>query len=73
MKSLDVLGCPTAIATHRDPSIRAARLAQILAWVKSGQLRPHVAEAYPLRELRAAMLAKWESRSVGGIVVHPWA
>jgi hypothetical protein len=30
-----------------------------------------VAEVYPLREVRAAMLAKWESRTVGGIVLHP--
>ncbi|MFV8754731.1 NADPH:quinone oxidoreductase family protein [Nannocystaceae bacterium ST9] len=73
MKSLDVLGCPTAISTHRDPSLRAPRLEQILAWVAAGRLRPHVAEVYPLREVRAAMLAKWESRTVGGIVVHPGA
>jgi NADPH2:quinone reductase len=73
MKSLDVLGCPTAISTHRDPSIREPRLKQILAWVEAGRLRPHVAEAYPLREVRAAMLAKWQSRTVGGICVHPWA
>lgn len=71
MKSLDVLGCPTAIATHRDPSIRELRLRQILAWVGAGKLRPHVAEAYPLSEVKAAMLAKWESRTVGGIVVRP--
>lgn len=72
MKSLDVLGCPTAISTHRDPSLRVPRLRQILAWVEAGQLRPHVAETFPLREVRAAMLAKWESRTVGGICVHPW-
>ncbi len=71
MKSLDVLGCPTAISTHRDPSLRAPRLRQILAWVEAGQLRPHVAEVYPLREVRAAMLAKWTSQTVGGIVVRP--
>jgi NADPH2:quinone reductase len=72
MKSIDVLGCPTAISTHRNPSLRAPRLKQILAWVEAGRLRPVVAEAYPLREVRAAMLAKWASRTVGGIVLHPW-
>ncbi len=71
MKGLHVIGCPTAIATHRDPSIRAARLRQLLEWVAAGKLVPHVAERYPLSEIKAAMLAKWESRTVGGIVVHP--
>jgi NADPH2:quinone reductase len=70
MKSLDVLGCPTAIATHRDPGLREPRLRQILEWVEAGKLRPVVAEAYPLGEVRAAMVAKWESKTVGGIVLH---
>jgi NADPH2:quinone reductase len=71
MKSIDVLGCPTAIATHRDPGLRAPRLAQILAWVEAGRLRPRVAETYALDEVREAMRAKWDSRTVGGIVLHP--
>lgn len=71
MKSLDVLGCPTAIATHRDMGLRGPRLAQILAWVEAGRLRPRVAESYALDEVREAMRAKWESRTVGGIVLHP--
>jgi NADPH2:quinone reductase len=71
MKSIDVLGCPTAIATHRDPGLRGPRLAQILAWVEAGRLRPRVAEIYALDEVHEAMRAKWESRTVGGIVLHP--
>lgn len=71
MKSLDVLGCPTAIATHRDPGLRGPRLAQILAWVEAGRLRPHVAETYLLDDVREAMRAKWSSKTLGGIVVHP--
>ncbi len=71
MKGLDVLGCPTVIATHNDPAIREQRLGQLLAWVEAGELAPHVARAYPLAEIKEAMLAKWESRYVGGIVVHP--
>jgi NADPH:quinone reductase len=72
MKSLDVLGCPTAISTAQDPSTRAPRLAQILAWADAGQLRPHVSHTFALREFREAMYAKWNGAVTGGCVVHPW-
>ncbi len=71
MKSLDVLGCPTAISTAHDPSTRAPRLAQILAWAAEGTLRPHVSHVFPLREFRAAMEAKWRGAVTGGCVLHP--
>src|SRR5262249_52483050 len=54
MKGLDVLGCPTAIATVVDPSIRAPRLAQVLAWAEAGAIRPHVSHVFPLDEYRDA-------------------
>ncbi|EDM73784.1 putative quinone oxidoreductase [Plesiocystis pacifica SIR-1] len=72
MKSLDLLGCPTAIATHRDPSIRKPRLDQILAWVREGRLTPHVDRHFAFDDMatvREAMRAKWNSESVGGIVL----
>ena len=72
MKGLDVLGCPTAIATGQDPSIRAPRLAQILAWAAAGKIRPHVSHVFPLTEVLAAMRAKWSGEVVGGCVLHPW-
>ena len=72
MKGLDVLGCPTAISTHQDPTIRRRRLAAIQGWIDSGQLRPHVGESFALTEYVEAMKAKWTSRFVGGCVVHPW-
>jgi NADPH2:quinone reductase len=71
MKGLDVLGCPTVISTVNDPSIRAGRLAQVLAWARSGQLSPYVARAYPIAEFSEALHAKWRGDHVGGIVLHP--
>jgi NADPH:quinone reductase len=71
MKGLDVLGCPTVIASHHDPGLRAARLAQLLAWVDAGRLTPHVGPVFSLAEFREAMRAKWTSRFVGGCVVRP--
>lgn len=71
MKSLDVLGCPTAISTAHDPSTRPPRLAQILAWAEAGKLRPHVSHVFPLAEFREAMRAKWNGEVTGGCVLHP--
>lgn len=71
MKGLDILGSPAAIAVHRDPRLRAPRLAQILAWVDEGRLRPVVSQVYPLAELHEALRAKWHSRHPGNLVVRP--
>ncbi|MBA3397013.1 MAG: NADPH:quinone oxidoreductase family protein [Deltaproteobacteria bacterium] len=71
MKGIDVLGCPTAIATVNDPQLRPPRLAQVLAWAESGQIRPHVSHVFPLADFKRAMLAKWRGEVVGGCVVHP--
>lgn len=71
MKGLDVLGCPTAISTAMDPSIRAPRLAQILRWAEEGRLRPLVSRVFDLSEWRAAMRAKWSGEVIGGAAIHP--
>jgi NADPH2:quinone reductase len=71
MKGLDVLGCPTAIATAHDPSIREERLSQVLAWAEEGALRPHVSHVFPLGEFREAMRAKWTGAVTGGCVLRP--
>lgn len=71
MKGLRVLGCPTAIATHRDPTIRGPRLRAILDWVEAGELSPVVARTFPLAQWREAMHAKWSSATVGGICLRP--
>ena len=71
MKGVDVLGCPTVISTHRDPSLRAPRLEQLLSWVDGGKLSPCVGGVFPMSRINDAMRAKWTSRFVGGCVVHP--
>ncbi|MCB9538059.1 MAG: zinc-binding dehydrogenase [Myxococcales bacterium] len=71
MKGLDVLGCPTAISTHLDPSIRAARLGAIMAWVESGDLAPYAGPAYGFAELAQALRDKWRSAHVGGCILRP--
>ncbi|MFO0747812.1 MAG: NADPH:quinone oxidoreductase family protein [Myxococcota bacterium] len=71
MKGLDVLGCPTAITTAQDPSLRPPRLAAIMAWAASGRIRPHVSHTFALDNFKTAMLAKWTGAVTGGCVLHP--
>jgi NADPH2:quinone reductase len=71
MKGLDVLGCPTVISTVHDPSLRPPRLAQILKWAASGQVRPYVSRTFPIDQFKEAMRAKWNGEIVGGCALHP--
>ncbi len=71
MKGLDVRGCPAAISAHRDPRLRADRRDRILAWARAGKITPRVGATFPLSDVVAAMRAKWESRVVGSVVLHP--
>jgi len=69
MKGAKVLGCPVAIHTNLDKSIREPRMASILSLVSQGLLRPHVSHSFPLTEAKAALQAKWDRKVVGGAVI----
>jgi len=71
MKGLHVIGCPVAIHTRLDPSIRAERVASIDAWVTAGLLRPTVSMAFDLVDCKEALMSKWERKVTGNCVVHP--
>ena len=71
MKGLQVLGCPTVIATKNNPAIRQERLAAITQWADEGKLTPWVCKTFPLSEFKAAMRLKWTGKGVGGCVLHP--
>jgi len=71
MKSLEVIGAPTAIASTRDPSLRPPRLAAVLALAAAGVIRPRVSQVFALADFEAALQAKWRGGVVGGAVVRP--
>lgn len=71
MKGLDVLGSPMAISTAMDPTSRAPRLTQILAWATAGQIRPYVSHTFALSDFKTALRAKWTGEVTGGCVLHP--
>ncbi|WP_208722238.1 NADPH:quinone oxidoreductase family protein [Rhodococcus qingshengii] len=73
MKSISVLGCPTAIATAKDPSIRETRLKEILSWAEEEKISPFVSHTFPLERFNEALRARWDGEVTGGCVLHPQA
>lgn len=71
MKGLQVLGCPTVIATQHHPQIRVKRLQDLMVWARAGQIRPYISVTYPLSQYKDAMLARWRGDVIGGCVLHP--
>ncbi|WP_163849100.1 NADPH:quinone oxidoreductase family protein [Pseudooceanicola aestuarii] len=70
MKSLIVMGCPSAIAVAKDPSIRPERLARILQWAGEGKIRPQISHLYVMDEFRDAFRARWNGEVTGGCVLR---
>jgi NADPH2:quinone reductase len=70
MKSLDVLGCPTAISTAENPASRAPRLRQILAWAEQGAIAPVVSHRFSIDQFREALETKWRGEVTGGAVIE---
>ena len=70
MKGARVVGCPVAIHTRLQPSIRGPRLKMIEDFVARGLIKPHISHEFPLSEVKDALLAKWNRKVVGGCVVR---
>merc|ERR1711915_545055 len=59
MKGAKVIGCPVAIHTKLDPSIRKNRLETIDGWLENGLLKPYVSHVFQFDQFREALMAKW--------------
>ena len=70
MKGARLIGCPVAIHTRLQPSIRIPRLKMIDDLVGRGLIKPHVSHEFPLSDIKEALLAKWNRKVVGGCVVR---
>jgi NADPH2:quinone reductase len=71
MKGLRVMGCPTVISSQQDPTIRPARIKQLMQWVDEGKIAPYISHVYPLTEVKTALMAKWQGEILGGCVLRP--
>lgn len=71
MKGLRVMGCPTVISSQQDPTLRPARIKQLLQWVDEGKIKPYISHVFPLGDVKQALLAKWNGEILGGCVLKP--
>ena len=64
-----MIGCPVAIHTTLDPSIRKPRMETIDRLVKEGLIKPHISHEFKLSDAKEALLAKWNRKVIGGCVL----
>lgn len=71
MKSLTVMGCPSAIAVAKDPTIRPSRLDKILGWASERKIVPRISHVFEMEQFQKAFEARWTGLVTGGCVIHP--
>lgn len=71
LKSCQIVGVFYGAMTAREPSRNAAIGDQLVDWVASGKLQPHVSGHYPLERAGEALRAMIDRTIVGKVVVVP--
>lgn len=71
LKSCQIVGVFYGAMTAREPEKSAAISDQLIAWVASGDLRPHVAGRYPLERAGEALRALIDRKAAGKLVITP--
>ncbi|MGI9438287.1 MAG: NADPH:quinone oxidoreductase family protein [Parvibaculales bacterium] len=68
LKSCQIVGVFWGAFTAREPAANQANLQELMEMYKSGQIRPHISDSYPL-EQAADALNKMANRQVKGKVI----
>ena len=71
LKSCQIVGVFYGAMAAREPEKNAAISNQLIDWVASGDLRPHVAGHYPLERAGEALRALIDRKAAGKLVVTP--
>ena len=71
LKGASVVGVFWGDFTRREPEANRANMAQLVAWLAEGKLRPHVGARYPLARGGEAIADVRERRAVGKVLVLP--
>ena len=64
-----VIGVAWGLHGERDPGFVSRDLATLLRWWETGQLKPRIAQVFPLTEIAAAMRALLSRRLAGKVVL----
>jgi NADPH2:quinone reductase len=71
LKSCQIVGVFYGAMTAREPQRSAEISTQLIDWVSSGDLAPHVSGHYPLERAGEALRALMDRNAVGKLVVTP--
>ncbi|MGX1307889.1 NADPH2:quinone reductase [Amorphus suaedae] len=71
LKSCDIRGVFWGSAVERDPDGHRRNVAQLLAWVAEGRLKPHLDAVYPLEETAVALQRLADRDVKGKVVIRP--
>lgn len=71
LKGCQIVGVFYGAMTAREPDKNQAISDQLMSWVASGDLRPHVSERYPLDRAGEALRALIDRKAIGKLVITP--
>ena len=71
LKGASVVGVFWGDFTRREAEANRANMAQLVAWLAEGKLRPHIGARYPLARGGQAIADVRERRAVGKVLVLP--
>ena len=71
LKGASAVGVFWGDFTRREPEANRANMAQLVAWLAAGELRPHIGARYPLARGAEAIADVRERRAVGKVLVLP--
>ena len=71
LKSCQIIGVFYGAMTAREPEKNAAISNQLIDWVASGELRPHVSGHYPLERAGEALRSLIDRKAAGKLVITP--
>jgi NADPH2:quinone reductase len=71
LKSCQIVGVFYGAMTARDPELANEIAEDLLQWVDSGDLRPHISATYGLDGASEALRSLIDRKSIGKIVIEP--
>ncbi|MCH2636328.1 MAG: zinc-binding dehydrogenase, partial [Acidimicrobiales bacterium] len=71
LKSCQIVGVFYGAMPARDPELANEIAEDLLQWVDSGELRPHISATYGLEGASEALRSLMDRKSIGKIVIEP--
>jgi NADPH:quinone reductase len=71
LKGASIIGVFWGEFAKREPKAQLAGMAEMMAWMKEGKIRPHISRTYSLDEAPAALNALLSRQATGKLVVLP--